>query len=126
MSQDQDLGVVERHHGYHQVVEVDHQVCRLANHQAVAGDIQEDHQEMAPLVPWEVHQGRQVEGRPDHQVAVGHQGHQADRRVVEVAECRPHITHQEDHQVVEAVECHLPTMRHHIMADIMGQARRSP
>ena len=55
MPQDLLLGVVERHHGYHQVVEVDHQVCPLANHQAVAGDIQEDHQEMAPLVPWEVH-----------------------------------------------------------------------
>ena len=67
-----------------------------------------------------------MEGRPDHQVAVGHQGHQAERRVVEVAECRSHITHPEDHQVVEAVECHLPTTRHHIMADIMGQARRSP
>ena len=55
MPRDQDLGVVERHHGYHQVVEVDHQVCRLVNHQAAAGDIQEDHQGMVPLVPWEVH-----------------------------------------------------------------------
>ena len=67
-----------------------------------------------------------MEGRQDRQVAVGHQGHQADRRVVEVAECRPHITHQEDHQVVAEVEFHLPITRHHIMADIMDQARRSP